>query len=82
MQDNAFISYKVDISKINENIDEFYELNLKEKKRFLLEILDKNMLYVNLSEIEDQDFTVNELDKKLNDEFYSLNKDNIMRSLF
>jgi adenine-specific DNA-methyltransferase len=35
-------------------------------------MLDKNQLYVNLSEIEDADFGVSEEDKVLNKAFYGL----------
>ncbi len=36
----------------------------------LAELLNKNQLYVNLSEIDDADFKVSAADKKLNREFY------------
>jgi adenine-specific DNA-methyltransferase len=45
-------------------------LSLADQKRFLLEVLDKNQLYVNLSEIEDTDYRVSEEDKRLNGMFY------------
>lgn len=70
MQDKAFISYKVDVKAINENISDFEKLNLDEQKRFLVEILDKNQLYVNYSEIDDKEYGVSEPDKKLNRKFY------------
>lgn len=70
MQENAFISYKVDPKQINENIAEFEKLSLEDQKRFLIETLDKNQLYVNYSEIDDEDFDVSETDKKLNRNFY------------
>ena len=38
--------------------------------QMLAELLDKNRLYVNLSEIEDVDFGVSEKDKALNEKFY------------
>jgi adenine-specific DNA-methyltransferase len=38
--------------------------------QMLAELLDKNQLYVNLSEIEDTDFGVSEEDKALNGTFY------------
>jgi adenine-specific DNA-methyltransferase len=71
MQKKAFINYFVNIQAINDNIDEFEKLSLPEKKKFLVEILDKNQLYVNYSEIEDTDYKVSETDKKLNKSFYS-----------
>jgi len=70
MQKKAFISYKVDPKSINENISDFKELSLKDQKRFLVEILDKNQLYVNYSEIDDKDYNISETDKKLNRMFY------------
>lgn len=70
MQDKAFISYKVDIKSINDSIDEFEELPLEDQKRFLIETLDKNMLYVPYSEIDDADYNISDEDKKLNHKFY------------
>ncbi len=44
--------------------------NIEAQKHLLVELLDKNQLYVNLSEIEDVDFGVSEEDKTLNEKFY------------
>jgi adenine-specific DNA-methyltransferase len=46
------------------------ENGLKKQKKLLAKLLDKNQLYVNLSEIEDEDFGVSEEDKALNQAFY------------
>jgi adenine-specific DNA-methyltransferase len=70
MQEKAFISYKVDPKAINENISDFEKLSLDEQKRFLIETLDKNQLYVNYSEIDDEDYKISDTDKKLNKMFY------------
>ncbi len=43
---------------------------LEKQKRLLAELLDKNQLYVNLSEIDDAQFKVSEEDKRLNRAFY------------
>jgi len=43
---------------------------LRTQKRFLLECLDKNHLYVNYNEIDDEEYRVSREDKKLNEEFY------------
>jgi len=48
---SGFINYNVDIKAIDENISEFEKLSLENQKKFLVELLDKNMLYVNYSEI-------------------------------
>jgi adenine-specific DNA-methyltransferase len=70
MQKQAFLSYKVDVAAVNEHAGDFADLTLKEQKRFLLETLDHNALYVNLSEIDDTDYGVSEEDKRLNTQFY------------
>ena len=70
MQEQAFLSYKVDYAQFDEHAEEFAQLSLADQKRFLLEVLDKNQLYVNLSEIDDTDYQVSEEDKRLNRMFY------------
>lgn len=72
MQQTGFISYRIDPKTINANKSEFGQLTLNEQKQFLIDLLDKNQLYVNYSEIDDKDFSVSEEDKKLNRQFYSL----------
>jgi adenine-specific DNA-methyltransferase len=72
MQKHAFISYKVEPKAISETAKDFESLDIEDKKRFLVEVLDKNALYVNLSDIENQDFQVSEKDKALTKLFYSL----------
>ena len=44
--------------------------DIGKQKDLLVELLDKNQLYVHLSEIEDVDFGISEEDKALNREFY------------
>jgi len=68
MKKEAFFRYDIDLSKFEEK--EFEKLPLKEQKQILCECLDKNHLYVNLSEIDDATYKVSADDKKLNKEFY------------
>jgi len=70
MKEKAFLSYKVDVKTIDEHAKDFEELSIEDQKRFLLECLDKNHLYVNYSEIDDEEYGVSEEDKRLNREFY------------
>lgn len=72
MQATAFISYKVLPQNINNEIKEFEALSFEEQQRFLVEILDKNLLYVNKSEINDATHKVSEYDKEMNAKFYSM----------
>ena len=46
------------------------EGGLAKQKQLLTELLNKNQLYVNLSEIDDVEFGVSEEDKALNRAFY------------
>jgi len=46
------------------------ENGLEAQKKLLCELLDKNQLYVNLSEIDDTQFKVSKADKDLNAAFY------------
>lgn len=70
MKKKAFLSYKIDPKAVDENAKDFADLFIDDQKKFLLECLDKNHLYVNYSEIVDEDYGVSEGDKKLNRKFY------------
>lgn len=72
MKEKSFLSYRVKVKQIDNNMNEFEELSFKQQKEFLMEILDKNHLYVNLSDIDDITYNVSDEDKKLNKEFYGL----------
>jgi adenine-specific DNA-methyltransferase len=74
MQESAFLSYMINPSVVNKEKNSFDELTLDEQKQFLIVVLDKNQLYVNYSDIDDEEFSVSKDDKKLNHQFYSLNK--------
>ncbi|GAB4430907.1 MAG: hypothetical protein Fur0044_28550 [Anaerolineae bacterium] len=72
MQAKAFLSYRLDVAQFNQHAGDFADLNLDDQKKFLLETLDKNQLYVNLSEMDDVTYGVSEVDKTLNRQFYEL----------
>lgn len=70
MLKTGFISCKVNPSEIDLEDVEFAELSLDDKKRFLMELLDKNQLYVNYCDMEDETFAVSEEDKAFTNSFY------------
>ena len=70
MKEKAFLSYKVDVKTIDEHAKDFEDLSIENQKRFLLECLDKNHLYVNYSEIDDEEYQISDEDKKINKVFY------------
>lgn len=67
---SGFISYKINPADIDVNINEYNALSFEDKKRFLMEILDKNLLYVNYCDINDEDFSISEEDKAFTNSFY------------
>ncbi|WP_250884506.1 DNA methyltransferase [Escherichia coli] len=50
----------------------FSELELHEQKQLLIEILDKNQLYVNASDMDDSDLNISESDKAFTRSFYGM----------
>ena len=70
IQDKAFISYQFDKDIFNKKLDAFKTATLQTMQHYLIEILDKNQLYVNFTEIEDESFNISEEDKALNYSFY------------
>lgn len=68
--DTDFISCKVNPAYIKENAKSFEELSIGDKKRFLMELLDKNQLYVNYCDIDDENYHISEEDKAFTKSFY------------
>jgi adenine-specific DNA-methyltransferase len=68
----GFISSKINPKDIDPNAADFIELSLEDKKRFIMELLDMNMLYVNLCDLDDEEYAVNEIDKAFTRSFYGL----------
>jgi adenine-specific DNA-methyltransferase len=66
----SFLNYNVDLKQQDAAMEEFKTLALEKQKKVLAHLLDKNQLYVNLSEIEDTDYAISPADQKLNGEFY------------
>lgn len=71
MRQKAFISYRVDLKTINKFAEDYSALSLEDKKRFLIETLDKNLLYVPYSDMESKENDLSADDKRLSREFYA-----------
>lgn len=67
---SEFISYKADINKLKESEQNFKELSNEDKRNFLIQVLDKNLLYVNYCDMEDEDLAVTEEEKAFTRSFY------------
>jgi len=68
--DNGKIIPAVLPDDLKETEGSFDELSIEEQKKLVLELLDKNKLYVNLSDLEDESFNVSESDKNFTRSFY------------
>ena len=73
--ENSFLNWYVNPEIPGKAVNDFIEIGktengLEKQKKLLVELLNKNQLYVNLSEIDDEDFGVSNEDKKLNQSFY------------
>ena len=71
LQEKGFLSYKVSPKMFDEGAETFKDLSLDDQKRFLIECLDKNMLYIPLADIDDTNFALTENDKLLTRQFYA-----------
>lgn len=69
--DKRIVPYitKADLQKAEE---EFEKASLEDKKKILLSLIDKNKLYVNYSELEDEERHVSEEDKVFTRSFYEV----------
>jgi adenine-specific DNA-methyltransferase len=73
--ESSFLKWYVNPEAPEDAIQDFIAIGeedngLEKQKKLLIELLDKNQLYVNLSEIDDAQFNVSEEDKALNRAFY------------
>ena len=71
MKENADIDFRLDLEKFEEEISNFNSLD--ERRRELIRILDKNQLYYNYANIDDENVRdlISNNDYKFNKSFYS-----------
>jgi len=74
MKSKSYLNYNVDLLKQEQHIEEFKTLSIAEQKKHLVELLDKNQLYVNLSSLNDKDYAVSTEEKKATKDFYQIKK--------
>lgn len=66
----GFISSRVNPKDIDANAEDFYALSLDDQRRFLMELLDKNLLFVNYCDIDDEEYGISDEDKAFTRSFY------------
>src|SRR5699024_7387706 len=66
---NRIIPYitKAELEEVDTDLE---NMDLKDKKKALISLIDKNKLYVNFSDIEDENYNIKDEDKKFNKLFY------------
>jgi adenine-specific DNA-methyltransferase len=72
LKQEHFISYQVSISEIDSNINDFKGLTFIKQQQLLIALLDKNNLYVNFNDINDNTFNISAEDKSINSKFFRL----------
>jgi len=70
MKEKSFISYNIDIKEQDKNIEEFKQFDIQQQKQILCELLDKNQLYVNASEMDDSRFETTDNERAATNDFY------------
>ncbi|MFT6466316.1 DNA methyltransferase [Halopseudomonas sp.] len=70
IQATGYLRYEVDLCAFN--TDDFANLPLKDAKRVLMDCLDANHLYVNLSSLHDADFGISDEDADATRSFYGI----------
>lgn len=68
LKESEFISYRVDINKMKD--DDFVQLSIDDAKKVLISIIDKNTLYVNYSDIDNEDYVIDDNDRAFTKNFY------------
>ena len=70
--DSPYLSHKIDLVRLKESKSEFVKLNLEQAKSALVEMLDKNAFYVNMTEVDDKAITLKSNEISLSKSFYGL----------
>jgi len=70
MKKIAFLSYQLDPKNIDNTKQDFTELSFENQQKFLISLLDKNLLYVPYCDVEDKSYKISEEVKKINHKFY------------
>lgn len=68
--ESGFISSYVNPREIDPEAEDFRMLSIEDKKRLLIALLDKNMLYVNYCDIDDERYAISDEDKAFTHSFY------------
>lgn len=74
MMQTGYMNHTLDLRRVEGKMDNFINLTEEEQRAALMEMLDVNMLYKNVCDMDDEEMNVSEDDKAFNHNFYALNK--------
>jgi adenine-specific DNA-methyltransferase len=66
----GYVNDNADFREIHKSMDEFKLLSLDDQKALICKLVDKNMLFVNLSDMEDSEFDITDEERNFNRSFY------------
>jgi len=72
MKTKSFLNWNVDFRNADLAFEEWKALDFKKQQHALIQLLNKNQLYVNLSEADDENFKCSDAEKRLSLDFYNL----------
>lgn len=72
MKEKSFLNWNVDFRNADFAFEEWAKLDLEKQQHALVQLLNKNQLYVNMSEVDDKEFGCTDEEKRLSSEFYNL----------
>ena len=67
---SPFVLYKVDIQQMEKEKDSFASLTMEDQKKFLISIIDKNTLYINAADLDEEGCSISDNDKTFTRNFY------------
>lgn len=70
----GYLNYRVDVATVNAEAESLEALPMEDQKRFMVECLDKNLLYIPLSDLDSDEFTLSDSDRRLTRMFYAKNR--------
>lgn len=67
---SPFVLYKVDIQQMEKEENAFASLTMEDQKKFLISIIDKNTLYINAADLDEEGCSISDNDKTFTRNFY------------
>ncbi len=70
LENSEFINYRIDKETLKNSTEDFKNLDITTQRKILLDMLDKNLLYINYADIDDEEYEISDEVKKFNRSYY------------